>query len=77
MAAKCLLTSVNTPWCESISIFMGEQGTHIFTRSPSFSSVVSSLSGEQCPTMLRTELHSDWLAESLDTAQMNVGAYSG
>lgn len=32
-----------------------EQDTHIFTRSPSLSSAVSSLSGEQCPTMLHSK----------------------
>ena len=31
-----------------------KRDTHIFTRSPSFNSVVSSLSGEKCPTMLHS-----------------------
>ena len=43
------------PLCVQQHDMSFEQDTHIFTKSPSLSSVVSSLSGEQCPTMLHTE----------------------
>lgn len=53
------------PWDWNAAWMQNEQhkgalcrlGTHIFTRSPSFSSDVSSLSGEKWPTTLLTETH--------------------